>query len=72
MAGSALLSIAGAVLFSRWLKRTGPVRAVPVVQVASGCIFLVEWFLLDSTPRQHDGVRIPDRSMDHPLRRGGD
>lgn len=51
MGASAVLSILGAVLFSSWLSRTGPVRAVPIVLAASGAIFLVEWWLLASTPR---------------------
>jgi hypothetical protein len=51
MAASAVLSVVGAVLFSGWLSRTGPVRAVPVVLAASGCTLVVEWVLLEPSPR---------------------
>ena len=45
MAASAVLSIAGAVLFSGWPSRTGPVRAVPGALAASGFVVLAQFAL---------------------------
>ncbi len=50
MIGAALLSLAGALTFSRLLKRFGPARALPLACLLHASAFFAEWYFVARAP----------------------
>jgi ATP/ADP translocase len=50
MAGSAIMSLFGALTYSRVLKRMGPARALPAAYILHGMAFLAEWWFASRSP----------------------
>jgi hypothetical protein len=50
MMASAVLSLLGAALLSRWIARSGPARVVPIALVGNAALFVAEWTALAARP----------------------